>query len=68
MTSFVHSSRWTTSHLPPPRRVTRNEAERYEENRAEREERLKLIRSEVIRQFKEKGAELPPGLREHDTD
>jgi hypothetical protein len=44
-------------------RVTRNEAERWEENRAEREEKAGILRQQLIREFESKGLPVPEVLQ-----
>jgi hypothetical protein len=46
--------------------VTRTEAERWLDNKEERDQKVEELREQVIKQFEQKGLEVPPGLR-HST-
>jgi hypothetical protein len=43
--------------------VTKNEAQTWLESKEEREQRAEVFKQELVRQFKQKGLELPPSLQ-----
>lgn len=57
---------WQASDTTPmTHRVTRNEAERWEENRADREEKARVLREQLIHEFESKGLSVPEVLQQH---
>ncbi len=55
----------TSDTTPMTHRVTRNEAERWEENRVDREEKARVLREQLIHEFESKGLPVPEVLQQH---